>query len=79
MTGSGRVLAREDPVVTRQGYYLARNYLIAKTLLNNGQRSGAVSSLTIFQVKKASMDGGFHVALDARTHTHIHTYTHTHT
>ena len=51
-------------------------------MLNNGQRSGAVSSLTIFQVKKASMDGGFHVALDARTHarahTHIHTYTHTH-
>nr|XP_022311120.1 uncharacterized protein LOC111116420 [Crassostrea virginica] len=56
-------LAREDPVVTRQVYSLARNYLTAKTLLNNGQRSGAVSSLIIDHVKKATMDDGFHVAL----------------
>ena len=64
-------LARGDPVVTRQRYSLARNYLIAKTLLNNGQRSGAVSSLTIDHVKKGTMDDGFHVALVCtRTHTH---------
>ena len=69
-------LAREDPVVTRQGYSLARNYLhvIAKTLLYNGQRSGAVSSLTIDHVKQETMDDGFHVALvctHTQTHTHI--------
>ena len=63
-------LAMEDPVVTRQGYSLARNYLIAKTLLNNGQRSWAVSSLTIDHDKKATMDDGFHVALVC-TRTHI--------
>ena len=64
-------LAREDPVVTRQVYSLARNYLIAKTLLNNGQRSWAVSSLTIDHDKKATMYDGFHVALVC-THTHTH-------
>ena len=63
-------LAREDPVVTRQVYSLARNYLTAKTLMNNGQRSGAVSSLTIDHVKKVTMDDGFHVALVC-TRTHI--------
>ena len=68
-------LAREDTVVTRKGYSLVRNYLIAKTLLNNGRRSGAVSSLTIDHVKKATMDDGFHVALVC-THTHTHTHTH---
>ena len=69
-------LAMEDRIVTRQG-------LIAKTLLNNGQRSGAVASLTIDQVQKATQDDGFHVALVctislslslslSHTHTHAH-------
>ena len=62
-------LAREDPVVTRQG-------LIANTLLNNGQRSGAVASLTIDQVQKATQDDGFHVALVCTSITHPHQHTH---
>ena len=64
-------LAMEDPVVTRQG-------LIAKTLLNSGQRSGAVASLTIDQVQKATQDDGFHVALVCTSITHTHTPTPTH-
>ena len=63
-------LAMEDPVVTRQG-------LIAKTLLNNGQRSGAVASLTTDQVQKATQDDGFHVALVCTSITHTHTHTNT--
>ena len=62
-------LAMEDPVVTRQG-------LIAKTLLNNGQRSGAVASLTIDQVQKATQDDGFHLVLVCTSITHPHQHTH---